>query len=86
MVDNPYSKIIQQMKKQGKTVNSPSIQIGRVVSPKPLTVQIGDLQIDMDNILISDCIKDELIKDDGLAILPTSDRQTYIILAKVVRP
>ena len=54
MKDNPYSKLIEQMKKQGATSNSPSIQIGEVISPDPLTVRKGDLQIDKDNILIAD--------------------------------
>ncbi len=105
MKDNPYNKLIQQMKKQGKSVNTPSIQIGRVVSASPLMIQIGDLQIDRANILIADYLlngysRDAVIDDmsgtlklgpslkanDRLAILPTSDKQTYIVLAKVVRP
>ncbi len=54
MKDNPYSKIIEQMKKQGASSNPPSIEIGEVISPNPLTIKIGDLQIDKDNILIAD--------------------------------
>ena len=130
--DNPYSKLIEQMQRQGKNMNTPSIQIGRVVSPDPLTVEIGELQIDKDNILISDSLlsdykrniklsntnvsgstnnaeiedkgshehnidslsinsaniefTDRLKTDDKLAILSTENKQTYIILAKVVRP
>ena len=130
MKDNPYSKLIEQMKKQGATSNSPSIQIGEVISPNPLTIKIGDLQIDKDNILIADYLLkdyrrkvkipevvatgetnnvsvgdhgthkhsvdkigineveitflDTLKQGDKLAILPTSDRQTYITLARVV--
>ena len=130
MKDNPYSKIIEQMKKQGASSNPPAIEIGKVISPNPLTIRIGDLQIDKDNILIADYLLkeykrkikipevtatgetnnvsvgdhgthkhnvikvgvneveitflDTLKQGDKLAILPTSDRQTYIILARVV--
>lgn len=130
MKDNPYSKLIEQMKKRGATSNPPSIQIGEVISSNPLTVKIGDLQIDKDNILIADYLLkdykrkikipeatatgktnnvsvgdhgthkhsvdnigineveitflDTLKAGDRLAILPTSDKQNYIILARVV--
>lgn len=130
MKDNPYSKLIEQMKKQGATSNPPSVQIGKVISPDPLTVKIGDLQIDKDNILIADHLLkeykrkikipevtatgetnsisvgdhgthkhsvekigineveitflDTFKQGDKLAIVSTSDRQTYIILARVV--
>ena len=130
MKDNPYSKIIEQMKKQGATSNPPTIAIGEVISSNPLTVKIGDLQIDKDNILITDYLLkdykrkikipeatatgetnnvsvgdhgthkhsvdnigineveitflDTLKAGDRLAILPTSDKQNYIILARVV--
>lgn len=54
MKENPYSKMIEIMKKQSASVNPPSIQIGEVISPNPLAIRIGDLQIDKDNILIAD--------------------------------
>lgn len=129
MKENPYSKLIEQMQKQGSISNPPSMQIGEVISSNPLTIRIGDLQIDKDNILIADYLKeykrkikipevvatgetndvsvgdhgthkhnvtkvgineveitflDTLKQGDKLAILPTSDRQTYIVLARVV--
>lgn len=130
MKDNPYSKLIEQMKKQGATSNPPSVQIGEVISPNPLTIRIGDLQIDKDNILMADYLLkeykrkvkipevtatgetnnvsvgdhgihkhsvekigineveitflDTFKQGDKLAIIPTSDRQTFIILARVV--
>lgn len=74
------------MKKQGSKVNPPSIQIGRVVSPAPLVIQIGDLPIDADNILIADYLLSTRLKlNDKLAVLPTFDRQLYIVLAKLVK-
>lgn len=109
MKENPYSKMVEIMKRQGASLNPPSIQIGVVISPNPLIIKIGDLQINKDNVLIADyLLKDytriyessadgetwsnykiikfyeTLSQDDKLAILPTSDKQTYIILARVV--
>lgn len=130
MKENPYSKMIEIMQKQGSTSNSPTIAIGEVISSNPLTVKIGDLQIDKDNILIADYLLkdykrivkipevpatgetnevtiethgthkhsvekigineveitflDTFKQGDKLAIIPTSDRQTFIILARVV--
>lgn len=127
MQDNPYSKFIEEMEKRGSNKSSPSIQIGRVVSPNPLTIQIGDLPVDESNILIADHLakdyhrkasinninatgstntadghshklssldigqakigfSDALKSNDRLAVLATADRQTYIILAKLVSP
>lgn len=54
MTSDPYSKLIQQMKEQGQSVNPPSIQVGQVISVSPLTIRIGDLQIDKSNILVAD--------------------------------
>lgn len=85
--ENPYSKIIEQMRRQGGSNKSPSIQIGRVVSPNPLVIQIGELQIDGDNILIAKHLAEtNLNKGEQLAILATKDKQTYIVLARLVKP
>lgn len=130
MKENPYSKMVELMKKQGATSNPPSVQIGEVISPNPLTIRIGDLQIDKDNILIADYLLkdykrkikipevvatgetnnvsvgdhgthkhsvekigineveitflDTFKQGDKLAALSTEDKQTYIILARVV--
>jgi len=128
--DNPYSKLIEQMKKQGASSNPPAIEIGEVASPNPLTIRVGGLQLNKNNILIADYLLkgyrreikipeaaaigetnnvsigdygthkhtvdkigineveitflDALKQGDKLAILPTKDKQTYIILARVV--
>lgn len=52
MKDNPYSKMIEIMNKRSET--SSLIQIGKIISSEPLTIQIGDLQVDKDNILVAD--------------------------------
>lgn len=125
--ENPFSKIIEEMRKQGEKANPPSVQIGQIISSQPLVIRIGDLQVDEDNILIADyLLKDykktasikgvsltgststsknhkhnltsldinqsvinfssNLNNGDNLAVLATSDKQTYIILAKLVKP
>lgn len=100
---NPYSELVKIMQEQGAKFNPPTIEIGEVISPNPLKIRLGDLQIDKDNILINDFLLqgyqrqfkvngitneyeaiDTLKKGDLLAILPTEDRQTYIVLCKVV--
>lgn len=105
MKDNPYSKILELTESEQDKDN---VMIGEVVSASPLIVQIGDLQIDRDNILISDYLlsghsrnysTDRLIPNgsssgnirytdtvkvgDKLAVLQTSDKQLYIIIARV---
>lgn len=85
--ENPYSKIIEEMKKQGSNEAIPTIQIGRIISPSPLVVQIGDLPVDYDNILIAKHLTEiNLSQGDQVAVLATKDKQTYIVLAKLVKP
>ena len=128
MKENPYSNLIEIMQKQGSSSNPPSIQIGIVVDPPPnLIIKVNDLEIDKNNILISDyllkgykqkitipetiatgrtseagehshshsvnrigivdaeiTLVDALKVGDKLVVLPTSDMQTYIIIARVV--
>lgn len=80
MKDNPYSKIIEIMQKQGSTSNPPSIQIGEVISPPPnLIVKINDLQIDKDNILIADyLLKDHMreVRTDTMTNVPSKQYET----------
>ncbi len=60
MKENPYSKMIEIMKRQGASLNPPSIQIAEVIEPLPnLIVKVNDLQIDKDNILIADYLLKE---------------------------
>lgn len=42
------------MKNYGAAYNPPSIQLGEVLSDDPLTVKIGDLQLNSNNLLVSD--------------------------------
>lgn len=106
MKENPYSKFLDLMN-PGKP-NGGNVVIGEVISSAPLTISIGELQIDGDNILISDHLlngyqrsysSDRVIPNgssvgnitytdglnigDRLAIIPTADKQLYIVLARV---
>ena len=71
MKENPYSKMIEIMQKQGATSNPPSIQIGEVIEPPPnLVIKVNDLQIDKDNILIADY----LLKEHKRRIIISGER------------
>jgi hypothetical protein len=51
---NPYSTLINMIKKYGAAYNPPSIQLGEVLSDSPLLIKVGDLQLNSKNLLISD--------------------------------
>lgn len=91
-MDNPYSKLIGIMRKQGTAFNPSSVMLAELVSlnfsqvPYKLVIKSGDLEIDEDNILLDSELFDptKLAAGDTVAVLPTADNQTYIVLAKVV--
>jgi hypothetical protein len=59
MADNkdPYLGLIDIMRFHGAESNAPGMTIGEVVTPFPnLKVKVGDLQLDKDNMLISDIL------------------------------
>lgn len=86
MADNPYTGILGIMQEQGARFNPPSICLGEVVSPEPdLKIKTEDLILDKDDFLISDSlINNYLISGDIVALIPTANRQQYIVLCKVV--
>jgi hypothetical protein len=86
---DPYVKILNTMKTKGAESNPPGIVTGTVISPPPnLIIQTKDLQIYNDDILIADYLLNSTIttlnNGDSVAIMPTVDLQTWIILCKVV--
>jgi len=139
--DSPYAKLLGMMRSEGGYSNPPSIIIGTVVSDNPLIVDVGDLEVDKDNLYVADYLlkehkrefktdqmeitaqtvsgggshthsypdgtitggahthnineltvtkgeieyTDTLKKGDEVAVMPTADLQTYIILCRVVR-
>jgi hypothetical protein len=48
-------------------------------------VKVEDLQIDGDNLFVDEYWKGKLNSGDIVALLAMENRQTYIILSKVVR-
>jgi len=57
-MNDPYSNIITTMQTQGAKLNPPTLTIGTVISIKPLTISTGDLQLNKNNILISERLID----------------------------
>ncbi|APM40540.1 DUF2577 domain-containing protein [Clostridium kluyveri] len=53
-IKNPYNDILLKMRSQGAAYNPPSIDIGKVISSDPLTIQINDTPLTKKNLLVSD--------------------------------
>ena len=56
---------------------------GKVKSTNPLSISISELFLDKEDLMVNENIK-EFNKGDILAMVPTSNRQKYIVLCKVV--
>lgn len=82
---NPYSELINMMREQGAKYNPPSLQLGIVMTSQPLKIKSGDMQLNLNNLLLADNIKNKLITGDTVALIQTDD-STFIVLCKVVRP
>ena len=59
--------------------------IGKVKSTNPLSISIGELFLDREDLMFNENIK-EFNKGDILAMVATTNKQKYIILCKVVKP
>ena len=57
--------------------------IGKVKSTNPLSISIGELFLDREDLMVNEIIKG-FNKGDILAMVPTPNKQKYIILCKVV--
>ncbi|WP_234123444.1 DUF2577 family protein [Clostridium hydrogenum] len=57
-IGNPYSFLVSTIRNQGAVNNSPSVELGKIVSAAPLTVTIGDLQLTSSNLLLADYLKE----------------------------
>nr|WP_302599710.1 DUF2577 family protein [uncultured Cellulosilyticum sp.] len=82
MINNPYNGILSIIKQQNNT-SSPAVVIGKVISNNPLSVSIGELFLDREDLMVNENIKG-FNQGDTLAMVPTSNKQKYIILCKVV--
>ncbi len=66
---NPYSDLVAMMQSQGAKNNPPFVMLGKVINPLPnLLIQIGDLQVDLDNLLLAE----DLVEHQCLTELATA--------------
>ena len=80
---NPYIEIIKHMQFEGAKNNPPTIQLGQMIDEH--TLKLGDLQITKENLLFADYLLTNGLKvGDIVAVMPTADRQMYIVLCRVV--
>lgn len=64
MKENPYSKLLEITQGPNKTKDKrDNVMIGEVISSSPLTIAVGDLQIDKDNILVADYLLNDYSRD-----------------------
>ena len=82
LIDNVYSGILNIIKQRNNDSSS-AVVIGKVTSTSPLSISIGELFLDRDDLMINESIKN-FSEGDLLAMVPTTNRQKYIILCKVV--
>lgn len=85
MQGDPYLKLIEIMKRQGK-LNVAPFFIGKVISsyPKELVIKVDTMQIDKYDFKISNGLASSLNVGDDVLVLVTQDMQQFVIVSKVV--
>lgn len=88
MSENPYSSIIEIMQKQGSKFNPPSIKIATVVFVEEtdtevldIKIRVDGLEIDKDNIYISDYLLKEHkreIRTDPMNTIPSKKHMSGV--------
>lgn len=81
--DNAYIGLLNIIRREGRKSISSSICLGRVVMQTPLTIKIGELALNINDVLIADTVN-SLNQGDTLAMVLAPNKQKYIILCKVV--
>ncbi len=81
-MNNPYNGILNIIKQQNNSSSS-AVAIGKVVNNNPLSISIGELFLDSEDLMVNEDIKG-FKKGDTLVMMLTSNRQKYIVLCKVV--
>ena len=84
VISNPYNGILSIVKQQNNHSSS-AVVIGKVVNNNPLSISIGELFLDKEDLMINENVK-EFSKGDTLAMVATTNKQKYIVLCKVVKP
>ena len=82
MISTPYNGILNLIKQQNNTSSS-AVVIGKVVHDSPLSISIGELFLDSEDLMVNENIRSFNI-GDTLAMTLTPNKQKYIILCKVV--
>ncbi len=57
--------------------------MGKVKGTNPLSISIGELFLDREDLMVNENIKC-FNKGDILVMIPTSNKQKYIVLCKVI--
>lgn len=82
---NPYAEMIKIMREEGQKHNPLPVMMGEVVSTSPLLIKTGGLQLDSDNLLICQGSGYQyFLPGDRVVLLPMLDKQTFILIDKVV--
>ena len=81
-ITNPYNGILNIIKQQNNSSSS-AVVIGKVKSTNPLSISIGELFLDSEDLMVNENIKG-FNRNDILAMVPTENSQKYIVLCKVV--
>ena len=69
--------------RENETISS--IGIGTVMSESPLTVAFGNISdLDQDDLVFAQGLENTLKSGEELIIMPSSDEQTYFVIAKAV--
>lgn len=82
LISNPYNGILNIIKQQNNNSSS-AVVIGKVVNDSPLSISIGELFLDSEDLMVNENIK-VFNQGDTLAIVLAPNKQKYIILCKVV--
>ena len=83
-ISNPYNGILNIIKQQNNSSSS-AVVIGKVINTNPLSISIGELFLDSEDLMVNENIKG-FNMNDTLAMILTENRQKYIVFCKVVKP
>ncbi len=81
-ITNPYNGILNIIKQQNNSSSS-VVMIGKVITNNPISISIGELFLDSEDLMVNESIK-SFKEGDMLAMVPATNKQKYIILCKVV--
>lgn len=70
---------------KGETTNSSLLCLGAVTQSSPLQIKTGELELDQDDLLLSNTVTN-LKQGDILLLYPMTNNQSYIVICKVVKP